>query len=237
MRRWEAVFTGTDQELLQRSGMGRKQEYGKSPALLIIDVTKRFLGPNKPILEAVKESRVACGETGWKRLPNIKKLLEACRSNDIPVIFAVPDTATRERSGMLQKGRTPELAVKEDFVAEEIADEIAPLASELLLPKIRPSIFFGTPLVSCLQAMKIDTLLITGSTTSGCVRAAAVDGFSYGYRCFVVEECTFDRFELSHLVNLFDINAKYADVITLEEAMNYVNEVGNSKKEVAAQVR
>ena len=70
----------------------------------------------------------------------------------------------------------------------------------------------------------IDSLLITGATTSGCVRASVVDAFSHGYKCFIVEECTFDRFELSHLVNLFDMNAKYADVISLEEALTYLNE-------------
>lgn len=236
MRRWEEVFSGTDRKLLEMSGMGRRQVYGMNPVLLVIDVTKRFLGPNKPILEAVRESRVACGEAGWKCLPNIKMILEACRGHGIPVIFAIPDTATRQRSGMLQKGRKLDQAAKEDFVAEEIIDDIAPLRSELIVPKIRASIFFGTPLASCLRAMQADTLLITGTTTSGCVRAAAVDGYSYGFQCVVVEECTFDRFELSHLVNLFDINAKYADVITLEEALTYIEEVAKSKKETAKDV-
>ena len=77
-------------------------------------------------------------------------------------------------------------------------------------------------MLSCLRSMGVDSLLIAGCTTSGCVRASVVDAFSYGYRCFVVEDCVFDRFELSHLVNLFDMNAKYADVITLDEALKYV---------------
>ncbi|MFC2005777.1 isochorismatase family protein [Chloroflexota bacterium] len=229
MKRWEEVFTGTDQELLQRSGMGRRQEYGKNPALLIIDVTRHFLGPNKPTLEAALESRVACGEVGWEAVDNIKKLLEACRNNNMPVIYAIPDTYTRAKSGMLQKGRKPEVAAKEDFREDAIADTIAPLDSELVIHKIRPSMFLGTPLVTCLRHMQVDSLLITGGVTSGCVRATTVDGFSYGFKCFVVEECTFDRFQLSHLVNLFDMNAKYADVITVEEALNHVREVGQLK--------
>jgi nicotinamidase-related amidase len=69
-------------------------------------------------------------------------------------------------------------------------------------------------------------LLIGGTTTSGCVRASVVDAYNEGFKCFVVEECTFDRFELSHLVNLWDLNAKYADVITVEEALSYIAEVG-----------
>ncbi len=74
--------------------------------------------------------------------------------------------------------------------------------------------------------MGIDSLIITGCVTSGCVRATVVDAFSYGYSCFVVEQCTFDRFHLSHLVNLFDMNVKYADVILLDEAIEYVSKLG-----------
>jgi nicotinamidase-related amidase len=113
-----------------------------------------------------------------------------------------------------------------DPKAEEIPEPIAPLPSELVIRKIKASAFFETPLLTYLQYMGIDSLLITGATTSGCVRASVVDAISYGFRCFVVEECVFDRFELSHLVNLFDMNTKYADVISLEEALKYIAKLG-----------
>ena len=100
---------------------------------------------------------------------------------------------------------------------------IKPLPSELVIKKTKASAFFGTPLREVLHDLNIDSLLICGTTTSGCVRASIVDAFSHGLRCFLVEECAFDRFELSHLVNLWDINAKYADVITLDEAIGHID--------------
>lgn len=91
-----------------------------------------------------------------------------------------------------------------------------------MIKKTKASGFFGTPLLSALRHLKCDSLLVAGTTTSGCVRASVVDAISYDFPCFVVEECVFDRFELSHLVNLWDMNAKYADVITLQEAIAHV---------------
>ena len=88
-----------------------------------------------------------------------------------------------------------------------------------MIKKTKASAFFGTPLREVLHDLNVDSLFVCGTTTSGCVRATIVDAFSHGLKCFLVEEGTFDRFELSHLVNLWDINAKYADVITVDEAV------------------
>jgi nicotinamidase-related amidase len=112
---------------------------------------------------------------------------------------------------------------KFDLDLQEIADPIKPLPSELVIKKVKASGFFGTPLLSCLRNARTDCLLIAGVSTSGCVRATVIDAFSYNFSVFVVEECTFDRFELSHLVNLWDMDAKYANVITIEEAVAAVN--------------
>ena len=103
-----------------------------------------------------------------------------------------------------------------------IPQEIAPQKSDIVIQKLKPSPFFGTPLLSHLINLKIDTLIVTGCTTSGCVRAAVVDAFSYNYPVLLVEDCSFDRGQLSHAVNLFDMNQKYANVISLAEAKNYV---------------
>jgi maleamate amidohydrolase len=220
VRRWEEVFTGNDRLLVKSAGMTKKQPWGKKPALLIIDVTLEFIGSKSlPVLESVKEYRTSCGENGWKALPSIQKLLNLCRKRGFPVIYTVADYSARRSSHGAVKIEPPKAQF--DHLANEIAGLIKPLDSELVIPKTRASGFFGTPLDSCLRSEGVDCLLVTGCTTSGCVRATVVDGFSLGYRCFVVEECVFDRFELSHMVNLFDLNAKYADVITLEEAVNY----------------
>ena len=100
--------------------------------------------------------------------------------------------------------------------------EIAPIDRDIVIKKQKPSAFFGTPIMSFLNDLHIDTLLIAGTTTSGCVRGTVIDGFSYNFNVAVIEECTFDRGQASHALNLFDMNQKYANVITLEEAKKYL---------------
>lgn len=220
MRRWQEIFTGNDRQLIESAGMAKRQPFGHNPALLIIDVTMEFIGSKSlPVLESAKEYRTSCGENGWKALPSIQKLLHICRDKGFPVIYTMADYSARRYSYGAVKMEPPKN--KFNHLANEIAGPIKPLDSELVIPKARASGFFGTPLDSCLRSKGVDCLLVAGCTTSGCVRATVVDGFSLGYCCFVVEECVFDRFELSHLVNLFDLNAKYADVITLEDVVNY----------------
>jgi nicotinamidase-related amidase len=104
--------------------------------------------------------------------------------------------------------------------------EIAPLPHEILIEKLKPSPFHGTPLTGFLTDLGVDTLLVTGTTTSGCVRAAVIDAFSLNYKISIVEECTFDRFESSHAINLFDMQAKYCDLIGVAEAIGYLEQTG-----------
>jgi maleamate amidohydrolase len=103
--------------------------------------------------------------------------------------------------------------------------EIAPRDGDIVIRKDKPSVFFGTPLMSYLHELQVDTLLVAGTTTSGCVRATVVDAFSYNFKVVVVEECVFDRGQASHKVNLFDMQAKYADVVPLEAALGYLDEL------------
>ena len=108
----------------------------------------------------------------------------------------------------------------------QFVDEIAPAENDILLPKRHASAFFGTAMVSYLIDLGIDTLLVTGCTTSGCVRATVADAFSYNFRVLVVEDCCYDRGYTSHLVNLFDMDAKYADVVSIGDAVGYLERVG-----------
>lgn len=221
MKRWEAVFTDEDRALVGKTGFGKRQEFGKRPALIIIDVNRAFTGSQpRRILESVEEYHTSCGEAGWAALEHIRKLLMACRDQGLPVIYTTNDAVTRQHCRGPTKISNP--SGKIDLEGQDIAEAIKPLPSELVIKKCKASAFFGTPLLAALHYLKVDSLLITGTTTSGCVRASVVDAISYDFPCFVVEECVFDRFQLSHLVNLWDMNAKYADVITLEEALAHV---------------
>jgi nicotinamidase-related amidase len=107
----------------------------------------------------------------------------------------------------------------------EIIDEVAPIDGEVVLRKSAPSAFWGTPLVGHLTRHQVDTIIIAGEATSGCVRATAVDGKSSRYKVIVPEECVFDRDEASHAINLYDMEEKYADVIALDEVLSYLQSV------------
>ncbi len=159
-------------------------------------------------------------------------MVGAARASRVPVFFSTgidtrPDGF--DRGGWAHKNRRAAEDRKPPPVTSvrgnDIVAEIKPLPSEILIQKLKPSPFHGTPLLGYLIDLGIDTLLICGTTTSGCVRAAVIDAFSYNYKISVVEECTFDRFESSHAINLFDMNAKYADIIAASEANTYLADV------------
>ena len=107
----------------------------------------------------------------------------------------------------------------------EFVADIAPQPEDILLPKKHPSAFFGTPLVSYLVDKNVDTLVVTGCTTSGCVRGSVVDGFAYNFRIVVPHDAVYDRSDTSHAVNLFDMSAKYADVMTTSETLSRLIEI------------
>jgi maleamate amidohydrolase len=222
MRRWEAIFSQEDREVLQRAGLGLKQKFGKRPALLIIDMTRAFVGSaGKSMLESVEEAKTSCGDAAREAVGPTKTLLAACRAANIPVFF----TAIDYGAVRLSWGPT-KIEEKIDPALHEVVDELKPLTSELVIKKAKASGFFGTPLLSCFRKLEIDCLLVAGGSTSGCLRATVVDAFSCNYPSFVVEECTFDRFDLSHLVSLWDMHAKYADVITLDGALDAISSTG-----------
>lgn len=220
MKRWLEIYTEQDRQVLGKSGMGTTQTFGQRPVFIIIDTNWRTLGPRgRQILDAMDTSRGACGTSGWEAVQHIARLLHACRSASIPTIFVTGDAITRVYQGRTStKGSVGAL----NLAAEDMPEEIAPLPNELVIRKTRASGFFDTPLDNCLKSLKADCLLVAGNSTSGCVRASVVDAWSYGHTIFLVEECCYDRFELSHLVNLFDMNAKYADVISIDAALGHV---------------
>ena len=221
---WDGLFTGHDREVYERAGLARKVGFGEKPALLIIDIMHSSLGDKpEPILESMKRFPQSCGEAGWKAIEQLSPLLSLARGEKIPVIYT--DNSKQNQPFLLQKwgklGESiPDLGSGNQ--GDSIAREIAPTSSDIVIFKRCPSVFFGTHLVSILVALGIDTLLVCGCTTSGCVRASVIDAASYGFIVAVIEECTFDRIEVTHKINLFDMNAKYADVISLEKATRYL---------------
>lgn len=230
MRVWEKFLTEQDKSVYESAGYGPRGGLGKRPAVLVVDVNYAFCGHSpEPILESIKRWRNSCGDVAWDAIPHIQTLLKAARAQHVPAFFSTgkdrrPDGF--DAGGWARKNtRSRDSEGYPGYRGNDIVAEIAPVESELIIEKLKPSPFHGTPLLGFLVDLQVDSLLICGTTTSGCVRAAVIDAFSYNFKVSVVEECTFDRGEASHAINLFDMNAKYADVIGIDDATAYLTSV------------
>jgi len=214
MARWLEHIPREEREVYEKAGFGQRQSFGERPALLVIDCTLAFIGSrqHRTVKDAVDEFRTACGPAGWVALETIASLLALFRERGWPVVFTRLDL-NEQRAG----GGATKAARLMDPKGNEIPDEIKPLPEEWVLEKCKASAFFGTPLVTHLVRSGVDSVVVVGVSTSGCVRASAVDAFSHGFKVFLVEEGCFDRSNYAHAANLFDLNSKYADVITFEE--------------------
>lgn len=223
-RIWDPFLTENDRAVLAASGYAAPAGPGKRPALLIIDVSYNFCGDRpQPILESIKTWRNSCGESAWRAIAVIRKLIDSAHGKGIPVFYS---TNTRRPDGFdagawrWKNARELEDPEKE-IASNEIVAEIAPEARDVVIYKTKPSAFFGTPLLSFLIDLRVDTLVVCGVSTSGCVRASVIDAFSNNLRVQVVEDACFDRSESSHAINLCDMNAKYADVVLSSAILSY----------------
>ena len=176
-----------------------------------------------PSWEAIKEFPTSCGEVAWDAVGNIAKLLTVFRANGWPVLYPYVSPKQGFDAGRLSDKVPSIMGVASrgyDFV-----DPIAPHDSDILLPKKHPSAFFGTPLASYLINVQADTLVVTGCSTSGCVRGTVVDGFAYNFRAIVPQDAVYDRSQVSHAVNLFDMAEKYADVMTTDDVIKQLETI------------
>lgn len=225
---WNEYLTERDKQVFAAGGFGSRQGFGKRPAVLVVDVNYFFCGDRRePILESVKRWRASCGEEAWDGVEAIRKLLSTARGRGLPVIYT---TGSRRADNWdagswgWKNARTGEKPRTEGSGLEgnTIVREIAPQPEDIVIAKHKPSAFFGTPLQSFLVQLGADSLIVTGTTTSGCVRASVIDAFSENFRVTLAEECCFDRSQSSHAINLMDMQAKYADVRPTAEIVAYV---------------
>ena len=189
---------------------------GSRPALLVIDVQYRTVGSVRaPFWEAIKEFPTACGEVGWQAVDAMVPLVQLFREKGWPILYPHVAPKIANEGGRLAE-KVPAImgvaAKGYEFVAE-----VAPRAGDVLLPKKHPSAFFGTALCSHLIDLAVDTVVVTGCTTSGCVRGTVVDAFSLNFKVAVPFDCVYDRGATSHKVNLFDMSQKYADVMPVTD--------------------
>ena len=210
-----------DEEFFRQRGFGIRMGFGERPALIVIDMINGFTDPAMP-LGANLDSQIAAQ----------KPLLEVAHERAVPVLFStvVYEEADIKDAGIWALKQTGPRTLTAGSEAVKVDARLDMRPSDILLVKKYASCFFGTDLVSRLMSQQIDTLIITGCTTSGCVRATAVDAVQNGVRPMVVREAVGDRSVSAHEQSLFDLNAKYADVVSLDETVQYLKTVGHNVK-------
>ena len=197
-------------------GFHGRAGFGERPALVVVDVNRGFTDPASPLVCDLEECVGA-----------IARLLEAFRAAGLPVVFTtvVYDDFGKQAAAVFIE-KVPALLVLEpgsEWV--EIDPRIAPVEGEPVLSKHFASAFFGTTLASVLASARADSVVVTGASTSGCVRATALDAMQHGYRVVVPREAVGDRNRAAHEANLYDLDTKYADVVSLDETLAHIDEL------------
>jgi maleamate amidohydrolase len=203
------------QEVYAKARLGESVTLGSRPAVLVVDFSCGFTDPEctlgSDMTDAVQETR---------------RVLDAARANGLPVVFTTIGYQPSLKDGGLWLQKIPslgDLQIGGKWV--EIDSRLEPRDDETIVLKKGASAFFGTNLASILISQGVDSIVLCGATTSGCIRATAIDLLQYGYPTIVPRECVADRAQAPHEANLFDINAKYADVVSVDDALGYLESV------------
>jgi nicotinamidase-related amidase len=220
---WDNILTPTDREVIRRGGYGKPRGLGKRPALLIIDAQYNYAGADKPILEQIQEWPSGVGESAWRAMERLKPLIRAFREEKRSILYTRQVRKSIAFDGFAAKADRSSSQYLEGSKGTSIVETIAPQEGDFVIDKGYASAFYGTPLLSVLIKLKVDTLLVAGGTTGGCVRATCVDAISRNFDVAVVEDCVYDRISVSHKVALLDLWMKYCDLMSGEEAVRYVH--------------
>jgi maleamate amidohydrolase len=202
-------------EIYERARLGQSVTLGTRPAVLVVDFSRGFTDPESTM-----------GSELTREVEATNRLLAAAREREIPVIFTTIGFEPNLKDGSLWLEKAPglgELIIGSKWV--EIDPRLERRDEETVILKKGASAFFGTNLPSILVSHGVDTIVMCGATTSGCIRATAVDLLQYGYPTLVPRECVGDRAQAPHEANLVDIQAKYADVVSIEDALAYIESV------------
>jgi maleamate amidohydrolase len=215
MKEWMKQVPPDEVKNYDKAGFMAEAKIGERTALIVIDVTYGFTGSEGLTMdEAIAEFRPACGPIAWETMPRIARLINMFRELGRPVVFTRGHPYNVLFAGKATKSTR---SMKQPPKFNEFPPQIMPREDEFILEKTRASVFFQTPMASYLVQNQIDTVVVCGVSTSGCVRASVVDCFSHGFNTIVIDDCCFDRSNYAHCANLFDMHAKYANVISLDE--------------------
>jgi nicotinamidase-related amidase len=226
---WEPLMTAIDREVIARAGYGRPVGIGERPALVLIDFQHAYVGLDQPILDQLDIWPTAGGAVAWQAVRVVQPVLAAARVAAIPVFFTRIAYADSDASPFAAKRGAPEYFAL-GSLGTKIVDELAPLDTELVVTKPAASAFFGTTFDEQLRALDIDTLIVAGLSTSGCVRSTIVDASARGYRVALVADAVADRIELSHRVTLLDVWMKYGDLVSSDEVLANLEHLDRSRR-------
>ena len=206
----------------------RRTSIGPKPALIAVDLYElAYQGGARPVASLQQTYPSSCGEHAHAAIAPTRRLFAASREAGLPIFYSIQDA--RDHAAPPMVNVTKRRNVPRDPSLYAIRPEFAPQAGDVIIAKQRASAFFGTPLAAHLTQLGVHTLIVCGESTSGCVRATAVDAYSHGFQVVLVEECCFDRSILSHKVSLFDLHHKYADVVHIEFAVDHLRNATKSK--------
>jgi maleamate amidohydrolase len=218
---WRRHLTDEDRAVLAAGGFAASSWTGARPGLLVVDAQYGFVGLDAPILESVRVYPTSVGERAWRAVERIAELLSVARARGLPVVFSqsgVPpgETGFDPFAAKVTAVRAP--APPAPWPAYALVAPLAPRPAEPVVRKRCASAFFGSPLASVLRHLRVESLVVCGFTTSGCVRATLVDAASHGFPVTLVADACADRVPLSHDVALLDVDGRYADVLPAPEA-------------------
>lgn len=195
-------------------GLGNRVGFGARPAVLVVDFVQAYTTPDSPLYAAPGVPAAVAASV---------PVLDAARAAGVPVIYTTVSFRADGRDGGIFVQKVPALlCLTEGSALAQIVPELTPQPDDLVINKKYASAFFGTHLAASLTALGIDTLILVGCSTSGCIRATAVDGLQHGFRVIVPRECVGDRAEVVHEANLFDIDGKYGDVVGQAAVLAYL---------------
>lgn len=213
-RTWEGLLSDRDKQVISAAGYDKEgasswesRGMGENPAVLVIDMQRLVVGEDEPILDAVEEYRTAMGEIAWDAIDHIGPFLQFARDHEVPVRYTRVVPSSYDDS---------------DHEDLDIVDAVGPEDGETVIDKSYASAFYGTDLLSRLVRGGHDSVIIVGNSTSGCVRATAIDAQQNGFNVVLPQECVFDRIEASHQIALMDLWMKYAEVLERDEVEAWV---------------
>ena len=220
---WDALLTAEDRLVIERGGYGQPKGLGRRPALLLIDIQKIYLGADAPLAESLGDWASGGGQQAWEAVRRLPPLVEAFRQRELPVIYTrqgIPEGA-EAFDNFVAKTKRDVSRYRRGHPDQAICDLVRPAPQDIVIDKAYASVFYGTPVETYLTGLGVDTLVIAGGSTSGCVWAAATDAVARGYKVALVRDACYDRIKVSHAATLLNFWMKFGDLLTVTEAIAY----------------